>query len=493
MAIVIAIFKTMALTIENFLTNFLRSFPEPFSAREMLCMLNALNYNLTLDELTEFLDSDPRVFALQKKMYITRAGAFSGKVFSIVLTQKEIENKVLVPGDRCVPFVDNDMFSFNLRFEFLGKKLRSKKIELDKSSALDMFTLFGEEYNVQYIASDPACQDLKIAENDFELPPKITLTGVSLEPVFREAGTDRCTRILCRVKDWTAGIVEVYPMTEKKENPYSVTESDFARQKWNENLESFLLESFDRMGPCAGMEEQLANVFYEHSKELCTYSCGSVHEFLNWSKKIDIEYFGVETRLWYKGQEIPAVGKWNVKNCGTGNLRNIPFIARPEYIIDSFIKDQCYEKKNDVSELIEKIIPSGLRISEKEKKQLEMQIEDRNTVLRKGYNWFADFAFGQIRHKALDLFLKVENLVSDIDCNDREFQELPQQEMVTLSQLFTHITRILEITAGDMECADDETYAMQLSLEGMEANFEEIQPMIAGAMFDVRKKRFNVI
>ena len=483
----------MALSIENFLTNFLRSFPEPFSAKEMLCMLNSLNYDFTLDELTDFLDSDPRVFALQKKMYMTRSGAFSGKVFSIVLTPEEIANKVFVPGDRCIPFVDNDMFSFYLKFEFLGKKLHTKRIELDKYSALDMFTLFGEEYNVQYIASDPACQNLKIAENDFELPQKISLTGVNLEPIFKEAGTASCRRLLCRVKDWAAGIVEIYPIIEKKENPYSMTESDCERQEWNENLETFLLESFDKMGPCSGMEEQLANVFYEHSKELCTCNCGSIHEFLSWSKKIDIEYFGVETRLWYKGQEIPAVGKWNVDNCGTGNIRNVPFVSRPDYIIDSFIKDQCHEKKNNISELIKKIIPSDVRISEKEKRQLEMQIEDRNEVLRKGYNWFADFAFGQIRHKALDLFLRVESLVSDIDCNDSEFQELPQQEMVTLSQLFTHITKILEITAGDMDCADEETYAMQLSLEGMEANFDEIQPMIADAMYDVRKKRFNVI
>lgn len=456
-------------------------------------MLNALNYDFSLDELIEFLDSDPRVFALQKKMYITHAGAFTGKIFSITLTQKELENKVLIPGDRCVPFVDSEMVSSSLKFEFLGKRLGQKRLELDKSSALDLFTLYGEEYSVQYLASDPACKNLHIAENDFELPPKVTLTGVDIEPVLKEFNIKSGVRFLCQVKNWGAGIIEIYPFVEKKENPCSISETDLARQKWNETLEDALLASFDRMGPCTSIEEQLANVFYEHTKELCVPYCGSIHEFLRWTKKIDVEYFGVESRLWFKGQEIPAIGKWNMDECQDFYGNQFPIVTRPSCIIDSFIKDQCYEKKNDVNELIKKIIPDYGFISEKERKSLKAQIENRNAAVRKNYNWFADFAFGKIRHKALNLFLEVESFMNDIDCNDKEFKELPQQEMVTLSQLFTHLTRILEITTSDIDCDDDETYAMGLSVDGMQENFEEIKPMISAAMFNVRKKRFNVI
>lgn len=483
----------MAISTENFLSNFLKSFPEPFSAQEMLYMLNSLGCDISLPELTEFLDCDPHLFALQQKMYITRAGAFTGKIFSIVLTQKELEKKVLVPGDRCLPFVDGEMLPSSLKFEFLGKKLSQKVLELDKFSALDLYTLYGEEYSAQYIASDPACKDLRIVESDFELPPKVTLTGVDLEPVFRGIEFKPGDRLLCCVKDWGAGIVEIYPFTEKKVNPYSVSHLDLQRQRWNEILEAALLASFDRMGPCTSIEEQLADVFYEHSNELCVQNCGSIHEFLRWTKKIDIEYFGVETRLWFKDQEIPAVGKWNSETYGSGGEGDCLSLGRPDFIIDSFIKDQCFEKKNDVQALVERIFSNIGWITEKDKKKLLVQVENRNNVLRKNYNWFADFANGQIRHKALDLFLQVEAFMSDIDCNDKEFKELPQQEMVTLSQLFSHLARILEITSGDAECEEDETYAMQLSLEGMEENFEEIKPMISSAMFNVRKKRFNVI
>lgn len=456
-------------------------------------MLNALDYNLSIEEVEDFLDSDPHIFALQKKMYITHAGAFTGKIFSITLTKQEFDNKTLVVGDRCLPFVDGDMISSSLRFEFEGKKLKKKLLALDKSSALDLFSLFGEEYSVQYLASDPACQNLHIAENDFELPPKVTLTGVDLSPIFADGKFRPGDRFLCRVKDWGAGIVEIYPFADKKKNPYSVSEVDFARQKWNEILEESLLSSFDRMGPCTSIEEQLANVFYEHSKELCVSYCGSIHEFLRWTKKIDVEYFGVETRLWFKGQEIPAVGKWNSGVCEEMFGPAFSFASRPPYVIDSFIKDQCYEKKNDLNELIKEILPDNNWLSEKARKSIVEEIESRNAFIRKNYNWFADYEFGEIRHNALALFLEVESFLSDIDCNEKEFQQLPQQEMVTLSQLFNHILRILEITSSDADCCDDETYAMRLSVEGMQENFEEIKPMISSAMFNVHKKRFNVI
>ena len=71
----------------------------PFSAKELLAMLCGLGHKITLAELVDFLDNDPRAFALQKKMYITRAGAFTGQLFSFVPTQREVEQKVFVPCD----------------------------------------------------------------------------------------------------------------------------------------------------------------------------------------------------------------------------------------------------------------------------------------------------------------------------------------------------------------------------------------------------------
>ena len=96
-------------------------------------MLCGLGHKISLEELKDFLDNDGRAFSLQKKMYITRAGAFTDQIFSFMPTQKEVEQKVFVPGDRCMPFVDLDALSYSLTFEFLGQELPEKLFDTVKT------------------------------------------------------------------------------------------------------------------------------------------------------------------------------------------------------------------------------------------------------------------------------------------------------------------------------------------------------------------------
>ena len=464
----------------------------PFSAKELLGMLCGLGHKITLEELTDFLDNDCRAFALQKRMYITRAAAFTDQIFSFVPTQREIEQKVFVPGDRCVPFVDFDVLSFSLTFEFMGQELPKKLFSTDCNTARDLFYLYGDEFSSQYISSDPACRDLHIPENNFELPFHLNLTGVSLEPILEKVDFKYGDRILCRVFDWDKGIVEIIPVLTHKLNPFQMSSEDFERQKWNETLEKALLESFDRMGPCSSIEEQLANVFYEKRADLCVPYCGSIHEFIENSKKVGLEVFGVETRLWFKGQDVPAVGKWNLEMYDEDE-RMIPFFAIPDFVIDCYIKDQMYEKKDDINEVIDRILPRSLPISKEEKEVLTLQIKDRNAILRKKYNWFADVANASLRHRALNLFTEVGSLVCELDCDNKEIVVLPQQELITLSQLYAHVSHILEILSNEKDCEEEEACAMELSLEGMELNFEDIKPPLISALDRIRKNRFNVI
>ena len=482
----------VSIPIENFLTNFLRTYPMQFSAKDLLTMLCGLGHKITMRELVDFLDNDARAFALQKKMYITRSGAFTNQLFSFMPTQKEVEQRVFVPGDRCMPFVDLDVLSYSFTFEFSGQELPKKLFNTDCNTARDMFCLYGDEFSAQYISADPACKDLHIAENNFELPFKMSLTGISLDAIFENYDFKYGDRILCKVYDWDKGIIDVVPVLTQKLNPFQISAEDMERQKWYETLENALLESFDTMGPCTGIEEQLANVFYEHRGELCVPNCGSVHEFLDISKKVGLELFGVETRLWFKGQDVPAVGKWNA-DLYEENERTLSFFTLPDFVIDCYIKDQMYEKKDNIDEVIQRILPKGIPISESEKKLLTLQIHNRNAILRKEYNWFADFANGSLRHRALKLFGEVGSLVYELDCDNKELDQFPQQELVTLSQLYAHISRMLEILSNDSDCEEDETCAMELSLEGMEMNFEDIKPLLLSALDKVKKNRFNVI
>lgn len=475
------------------MTRFLRNYRDVFSAQDVTRMLNGLGMKISNEEVTDFLNTDQYVFPLEEHLYITRAGAFSGQFFSFVPTRQELDAGVFVPGDRCMPFVDPEVLSCSLSFEYNGRILPSTIFKTDCNTARNLFSFFGDEYASQYIAADPVNKELDLASSNFDLPSVVSMTAVSIKQIIRDLDFRFGDRMLCRVRNWDKGILELFPLVTHRMNPFEMNAEDVEHQQWIQKLETELLKSFDRMGPCSSMEEQFANVFYEHRRELCRNDCASIHEFLDGAKKVSMELFGVETRLWKKGEDVPAIGKWNRHSYDAGSDCGVPLYDLPDYIIDCYIQDQLYEKKDDISGLLKRMLPQSMPVSEDERKYFTLQIMRRNAILRRKYNWFADFSVGSLRHRALELYSRVGDLVYEVDCASNALEEMPQQELVTLSQLFTHISRILEMIACDSDSIPQDANAMQLSLEGMEYNFEDIRGQLIAAVERVRAKGFEVI
>ncbi len=479
--------------IETALSRFLRTYDSPFTAKDINSILKSFGQKVEREEITEFLDSDDRVFPLKNRYYLTKSAAFTGMFFSFLPTQQELDQQLFVPGDRCMPFVDGEILSCHLTFVYQKKVLPSKIMNADCILARDLFTFYGDEYSSQYISADPANKDLCIANNNFELPPKLRLTGVSLESVFKKKPLKKGDRILCRVIDWDQAVIEIIPVYNEDKNVFVLNSEAEDKENWIKELEDALFECFSNMGPCASMEQQLSYAFYAHRRELCNSECASIHEFLKESKRIGMELFGVETRLWKKGENVPAVGDWNREYIKAGLEGAIPIFHAPECLIDCLIKDQFFEKKDDVEQIIDRLMPDSMQLSPEEKDFFTLQIMRRNAILRRHYNWFADFAIGTLRHKALQLYSRVEELICDIDCAGEQIEKFPQQELVTLSQLFTHVSRILEMLTSGPECADEEKTALKLSLEGMECNFEDIRTELKIAVEKFKAGQFKVI
>ena len=267
----------MYVSTEAIVDQFLRTFPDAFSAHDLSRFLANVGIKAPVAECINYLESNPYVFPLQKKQYMTRAGAFTGSCFSFKPGKREVEQGIFIAGHRCLPFVDSEVLSDSLQFYYNGTRLRNKIVEFESSAALDLFSLYGPEYASQYIASDPANKELDLAKNDFELPGRIHLTAFSLKPILDSCDFHYGDRFLCRLIDWDNGKIEITPLLTRG-NRLQIAAADVDRQNWYEILESALLEEFDHMGPCASIEEQLANVFFEHRSELCCVNCGSVEE-----------------------------------------------------------------------------------------------------------------------------------------------------------------------------------------------------------------------
>ncbi|MBM7022112.1 hypothetical protein [Treponema sp. Marseille-Q4523] len=479
---------------KTLIDRFLRTYREVFSDKDFARILGKMGMRVTRTICEDYLASSDCVFALDDGLYITRAGAFSNRFFSFKPTRYEVEHKCFAAGARCMPFVDPEMLPSSFTFTYKGEVLPPKIVTFASPDAADLFALYGAEFASQYIAADPANEGLDLAAHDFELPSEVHLTVNSLEPLVKYCGFKYGDRILCRVVDWDYGRIEVVPV-KRDENPMRMQADDLERQNWYARLESDFLESFAVAGPCASIEEQLACIFFDDGKALCTAHCGSVEEFLLQSRKVAYEPFGVETRLWKAGEEVPAVGTWNnFLNIDTDSDDPIfEDLAAPDFVFDAYIEDQLFEKKYDPDLVLERILPDGVHLKPEERKILLLHIDSCHAIIKKDYNWFADFHIGPLRRRALALYRKASRLVLEIDRSAVNLERYPQQELVILSQIYNHVLRMLEMIEREPTAAAEDVDEIAASLDGMECNFEDISGELTDAVKSESGSGFVVV
>ncbi len=477
--------------------HFFRTFLDPFSPREFTMLLSRVGLKSSIEESKLFLENHPLVFPLVEGLFITRAAAFTNKLFSFKPTKKEFDKGILIAGCRTMPFTDPEVLSCELTFRFGRMPLERKTAEFDSGTALDFFELCGEEFAVQFIGADPANKDINLYETDFMLPNKVNMSGFSLDSLIKEDGLKYGDRIFCKVTDWDEGIVDIAGIVGRDE-PFTVTAKDVEREKWYSTLEEKMLKTFDTVGPCSSIEEQLAIVFGQFSSELCVPSCGSLEEFFKRTKKIDFETFGVETRLWRKGEKVPAIGDWNrmytPAHYDKDFIENVVGVDElPESLVNVFLKDHIYSNTGDLQKTIEKMYPYFYKLPEEKRESMLLHLKHRHDILRRKYNKFADSEIRVLRHKAVELYCKVFELLCAIDTCGGELEDFPQQPLVILSQIYGHVCQILELTETDTAAVVRECNEIMLSIEGMEFNFEEISGLLWAEIDRKCKSRFMLV
>ena len=149
----------------------------------------------------------------------------------------------------------------------------------------------------------------------------------------------------------------------------------------------------------------------DNIEKFCVTHCSSVQEVLAKSNKFEFTLYGVETRLWLKDKQIPAmnpkmmmmnppeelVEQFPKKETKIENVLNRLGLLVPEWIFDGFILDLLFNKSDDIEKLIEKIVPDLIVLEDSDYKAILLHLEKKYAILRKGYNWFADYQVAKYR------------------------------------------------------------------------------------------------
>lgn len=477
--------------------DYLRLKKEIFTSEEFYKHLRSKGVRITKNQATDLLRTSDFVFTLVNNEYITRAGVFIGRWFSFKPSKEEIDKGQIILGHRCIPFINPETTPDSISIVVNNQIIESESAVFSMNLAMDTFALYGEGYVLPFILNDHANDSVPLASVQYNLPTDVKLTSWPLAKISPDVKFEYGDRILCRVINWEDSIVEMF-VQKNDMKQMVVAKSAIEREDWYTYFENGLLNSFDRNGPASSIEEQLAFLYLENQEELCIKNCGSAEEFLKHTKKIGFSSFGVETRIWRNGEDVPYIGDWNRKYSRDMVMSDMSMTFSP-YILDAFIQDHIYEeskgnkKLESIEELAEKIFPQSLHMSSAERKIVLLNIEKRRDILKKEYNQFLEYPIVAVRKRILDLFSQVSSLLCAIGCSGLKVELFPQQEMIVLSQLFSHIVRLVEEVQNQWTRTQFPIDDVMLSLEGMEETFGEVGTTLSESLEYNRTKSFEIV
>ncbi len=489
------------------LEEYVRKTLVPFTESDVSKYLLRKRHPCSSEKIREFLQTSPNVFVDGFGRFFSRAGIFTSRYFSFVPTKTEVENGYLVIGHRLMPFIDPETLPFNLHFFFCGDRISQKEVKVNSRDIYPLYQFYGEEYVPQIIVQDPANFFLDLSETNFELPAQVNITALNLKEFYKKVGFKVGDRIIALVSDWDRGIINIAPFIKRSSNPFEQTDIDKKREKWEASFEKAIVASLDNFGPCSSIEEQLVFAYLNDIEKFCVPHCSSVQEVLEKSNKFEFTPYGVETRLWFKDKEIPAINPKMMimnppdelidhlpkKETKIENLLNRLGLIVPEWVFDGFILDALFYKNNDFEKIIEKIVPDLIVLNKSEYDIILLHLEKKYAILRKEYNWFADYQIAKYRHEMLDLYSKLVAVFYEIEYQKVNLQELNQQHLIILTQLSGHVSGLIYSFTQQESFNEKDLANFEASLEGMNFNFEESAKVIKDNLLELQKRKFGIV
>jgi hypothetical protein len=477
---------------EDALYEFLENHRKSFTLYDVTSFIRLLDASRNLylaEEIAAFIDSQNLAFRLDDESWLSRRGFFEPLRFVISPTRWELQNGILIPGHRCVPFANPALLPQELRFFYKGKQIPFSSITGPPEELYPYYTIFGEEYAPQYVARDNPNNERAFKNDLYEDPPDVSLQTLDMRNLYRELSLVPGDRFVVRTLDWKDGS---FALERVEKDAWSKADL----QAWQEAAEKGFEESFKLLGPGESTEEQLAYAYWHGGERMRDLPAYALEDFLyEQTDRIEITPYGIETRFWFAGKEIPDIK----------GLLSLPFLTPVEellnpgasfisdYIAQSYVWDAFFRRDKDISTLVRRIIPPAVNVSEETFKRFTDYVAELYEELSPHYSPFTDAAVGPIRQRMTELHTAVVDLTARLSRGDINAAWLPKHTFIILSQIQSHVAAVLEDMDFEGPYTDEELESMDNSLDSMIETYEDIKELIEDALSSFRQSNLSVV
>jgi len=485
----------MDLEQEEALYEFLENATEPFTLDDVTIYVQASGQKpdkkLAM-EIDAYLDARKIAFKKDNRSWVSRRTCFEPAVFTITPSRLELLNGILIPGHRCVPFANPLTLPNRYSFFWKGEAVPATTTEAPPEDLYPYFCIYGEEFAPQYIARDNPKNEEAFNADPYEDPPEVSIHTLDMRVIYRESSFVPGDRFVVRILDWKECRFEL-----EKANKDDWSREDL--DKWLEAAESGFEDSFALLGPGAGTEEQVAFAFWFGGKRMREVPSFSLEEFLyEKTNRVDIVPYGIETRFWFAGKEIPDSKRLQNYSVPPDRTfieellydKNIPI---SEFVILSYIRDAFFRNERDIDNVINRLVPPVIHLEEAEWDLLADYVSDSMEDFYRGYSLFLDQGAGPVRQRVAELHTAVIELSAKLQKGEIETVWLPRHTFIVLSQIQGHAAALLEDLAFDESPGETDITAMDNSLDSMIDTYSDIKELINSAMDNFRRSNLTLI
>jgi hypothetical protein len=310
--------------------------------------------------------------------------------------------------------------------------------------------------------------------------------------IYRETSFVPGDRFVARTLDWKAGVFELERIGK---DAWSQTEI----YAWVEAAEAGFEDSFKFLGPGSSTDEQIAYAYWYGGKRMREVPACSLEEFLyEKTGRIEATAYGIETRFWYAGKEIPD--RKALEGTQTAAERTIiedilyqNGIPVSEYVVQSYVRDALYRNETSIPQIVTRIAPKTVEMDEEDLFFLSDYVTDVFAEYSGAYSLFLDQAVGPIRQRVGELHTAVIELSARLRTGDIDGAWLPKHTFVVLSQIQTHAAMMMEDLDAEGALTEPELEMMDNSLDSMIETYGEIKELIDEAMNSFRRKNLSIV
>ena len=359
-----------------------------------------------------FIESDDTLFYDEKWQCRTREDFFTGRKFIITPDEWEINNGILFPGHRFIPFVPETVFPSSVELKLAGKKVPVKKLISPLGNCFHYHILLGSEQIFDFmLADDPANETLK---QEAKRTDPVTLTVFDLAEFYRKNEFLFGDALLCTVENYNGGIISMEYLSGS-------SRTSQGRKDYIRNMDEAAKKVWDKFQDYPDIPEQLAWIVCYAGEE---NSCGaSIDEFIAGSEKVQLRPEGDHAVLTVADENAHHHCHDGECSCHEDEMElpdglsissaelDDPFkllanagVALSQEELDGFILDAIYGRESDFSGVHSRIFGNSAVDLPDEAQQAVLLnfLEERFEIMLENYNRTDDEPKAELRSQIME-------------------------------------------------------------------------------------------